>query len=49
MLDKTKTVPQGRLKTAHEISAVPAGLFNLTRSTQDCVLGYFQSSLRDYF
>ena len=28
-------------------SAVPSGLLNLVKSTQDCVLGYFQPSLRD--
>ena len=40
-------VPKGRLNTAAEFSAVPAGLPDDTFLTQDCVLGYFQTSLRD--
>jgi hypothetical protein len=37
----------GRLNTGSEFSAVPSGLPDGAFRTQDCVLGYFQTSLRD--
>jgi hypothetical protein len=38
---------EGRLSTGCEFSAVPSGLLDGKFLTQDCVLGYFQPSLRD--
>jgi hypothetical protein len=38
---------EGRLDTGSEFSAVPSGLPDGAFLTQDCVLGYFQTSLRD--
>jgi len=38
---------EGRLNTGAEFSAVPSGLLDGAFLTQDYVLGYFQTSLRD--
>jgi hypothetical protein len=38
---------EGRLNTGAEFSAVPSGLPDDAFPTQDYVLGYFQTSLRD--
>jgi hypothetical protein len=38
---------EGRLNTGAEFSAVPSGLLDGAFLTQDCVLGYFQPSIRD--
>jgi hypothetical protein len=38
---------EGRLNTTAESSAVPSGLLDDAFLTQDYVLGYFQTSLRD--
>jgi hypothetical protein len=38
---------EGRLNNGAKFSAVPSGLPGGAFLTQDCVLGYFQTSLRD--
>ena len=38
---------EGRLNSGAEVSAVPSGLIDDAFLTQDYVLGYFQTSLRD--
>jgi hypothetical protein len=38
---------EGRLNKASEFSAVPSEFPDGTFLTQDCLLGYFQTSLRD--
>jgi hypothetical protein len=38
---------EGLLNTGSGFSAVPSGLRDGAFLTQDCVLGYFQTSLRD--
>ena len=38
---------EGRLKTMYEVQPSLAGLISIAHITQDYVLGYFQTSLRD--
>jgi hypothetical protein len=42
-----RAVPKGRLKIRTRCSAVLRGTVELLIITQDYVLGYFQTSLRD--
>jgi hypothetical protein len=47
MTSKVEQSREGRLNTGTEFSAVPSGLLDDAFLTQDYVLGYFQTSLRD--